>query len=239
MFCRVGGKTRLKTRIVELIPDHKIYVEPFIGGGSVFFKKKLADLNIINDLDVDIYNIYSDMSIVGDQLKDADFTADREKFYKLLNTTDLVNKKFRLYRNLYLSINSFVGDRASYNKHRETKKNSGIKYKTDKWKNLLDRENIMILNKDWKQVVTEYDSPDTFFYFDPPYENMKKYSVGSVDINHLFNVLSKIKGKWILSYKNCEKIKNLFFEYTIRLIETVHTISSKQINIEEILICNF
>ena len=32
-LCWVGGKTKLKNRIIEQIPEHKTYVEPFVGGG--------------------------------------------------------------------------------------------------------------------------------------------------------------------------------------------------------------
>ena len=38
MFGRVGGKTKLRKLIVSKFPEHKIYIEPFIGGGSIFFK---------------------------------------------------------------------------------------------------------------------------------------------------------------------------------------------------------
>ena len=54
MIGRVGGKSKLKKKIISIMPQHKVYVEPFIGGGSVFFAKEPAELNIINDKDKDI-----------------------------------------------------------------------------------------------------------------------------------------------------------------------------------------
>ena len=43
MFKRVGGKSKIKDEIIKLFPPHKLYVELFIGGGSIFFHKNLDD----------------------------------------------------------------------------------------------------------------------------------------------------------------------------------------------------
>lgn len=39
VFGRVGAKTTLVKYIIPLIPEHKIYVEPFVGGGAIYFHK--------------------------------------------------------------------------------------------------------------------------------------------------------------------------------------------------------
>lgn len=44
-----GGKQRLANIIISMMPKHKIYCEPFFGGGAVFFQKPKAGLEVIND----------------------------------------------------------------------------------------------------------------------------------------------------------------------------------------------
>ena len=53
-----GGKQQLADTIVKLIPPHRVYVEPFIGGAAVFFAKTPSECEIINDINSEIVNFY-------------------------------------------------------------------------------------------------------------------------------------------------------------------------------------
>ena len=44
-----GWKQRLAERILQMMPGHRIYCEPFFGGGAVFFAKPKSYLEVIND----------------------------------------------------------------------------------------------------------------------------------------------------------------------------------------------
>lgn len=46
-----GGKIGLAPKIVSLMPPHDVYIEPFFGSGAVFFEKRPAKHEIVNDLD--------------------------------------------------------------------------------------------------------------------------------------------------------------------------------------------
>ncbi|MBW7889255.1 MAG: DNA adenine methylase [Bacteroidetes bacterium] len=45
-----GGKQQLASKLIALFPRHACYVEPFFGGGAVFFEKPKAKVEIINDV---------------------------------------------------------------------------------------------------------------------------------------------------------------------------------------------
>ncbi len=57
-----GGKTYLASRILELMPEHVHYVEPFFGGGAVLFRKppELIEKHseVINDIYGDLVNFW-------------------------------------------------------------------------------------------------------------------------------------------------------------------------------------
>lgn len=53
-----GGKQRLTKAILAMIPPHKIYIEPFFGGGAVFFAKEPSYLEVINDINDNIITFY-------------------------------------------------------------------------------------------------------------------------------------------------------------------------------------
>jgi DNA adenine methylase len=53
-----GGKQTLSSIILGLIPEHRIYCEPFLGGAAVFFAKQPSRVEIINDTNGELINFY-------------------------------------------------------------------------------------------------------------------------------------------------------------------------------------
>jgi DNA adenine methylase len=53
-----GGKQTLSAIILGLIPEHRIYCEPFLGGAAIFFAKKPSKVEIINDTNCELINFY-------------------------------------------------------------------------------------------------------------------------------------------------------------------------------------
>lgn len=53
-----GSKWNIAAKLVELIPPHKSYVEPYFGSGAVLFSKPPSRIETINDLDSDVVNLF-------------------------------------------------------------------------------------------------------------------------------------------------------------------------------------
>ena len=53
-----GSKWNIAPQLVQLIPEHRSYVEPFFGSGAVLFNKPVSDIETINDLDHDVVNLF-------------------------------------------------------------------------------------------------------------------------------------------------------------------------------------
>ena len=214
---RVGGKSKLRDRIVSMMPSHTIYIEPFVGGGSVLFGRK-PDPNIrevVNDKDKEVASVYSDTKKIGDKL-DGWPRVDEAAFKRLLAQKKFSGPLERLRRNVILSAASFRGNRRSFmgqsgmaeEASRGGKaKGSGKDY--GKYKERL--KDVRILNQDWKSVIKKYDSPTALIYLDPPYStaaDRKDYNDNDITPAEIINFLKGVKGKFILSYdKNAEMRK--------------------------------
>ncbi len=55
-FRYAGGKFYARKLILEHIPEHSYYIEPFAGGASIFFAKSKSTKNWLNDIDDDLTN---------------------------------------------------------------------------------------------------------------------------------------------------------------------------------------
>lgn len=101
---------------------------------------------------------------------------------------------------------------------------------------------VNIENKDFENLISHQDSEDTFFYCDPPYYKAEYYEAcfNEVDHHRLKNVLSNIKGKFLLSYNDCEFIRDLYKDFHIVSVERNNFISNKSGSVyKEVLIANY
>ena len=226
---RTGGKSRLKKKIRAMIPPHTTYIEPFVGGGSVFFSAP-ADPNIkevINDKDKEVAQIYLDVKNFGDKITDIK-PPTKEEFNRLRDKKNFSSPLERLKRNLILSLYSFRSDRRNFafSKAREpvihTRGRTQKRY--DKYKERL--KNTRILNQDYKTVIKKYDNPNAFIYLDPPYSTAGEnndYNSNDVPIEEIINLLKTVKGKFILSYDNNATAKKLARDSGFKVLTVTNT----------------
>ncbi len=82
---------------------------------------------------------------------------------------------------------------------------------------------VIIENLDFEKILNKYNKENTIFYLDQPYFKTEYYykniEFNEQDHLRLKEDLSNIKGRWILSYNDCEYIRNLYKDYNIQEIE--------------------
>lgn len=213
----IGGKKALRDEILMRFPAvYSRYIEVFGGGGWILFHKPLKnDFEVYNDFNPNLANLFRCVRDHPEELiARLEFTLNsREDFKHIRNElktrTDLPDIQraayfYQLIRQSYASgLDSFGAQPHSM------------------WANfpLIRAANgrlqkVVVENKDFEQLIRQYDRPDSFFYCDPPYFATEDYyeDVGFTAADHqrLAGTLCGIEGKFLLSYNDCPEIRAIY-----------------------------
>lgn len=212
----IGGKRVLKNEIISLFPeDFERYIEVFGGAGWVLFGKQQSKFEVFNDADKSLITLYKPIKYNCDELQnEIDRIHSRELFndYKLSLNIDNLTDVQRAARYYYIIKHSFGSTKSSF---ATTVKSSRVDILSDISKRL---QTVIVENQDFERIIKTYDRENALFYCDPPYLNTEKYyshSFSYTDHKRLYNALSEIKGKFILSYNDCEFIRKMYKNYNI------------------------
>jgi DNA adenine methylase len=219
-----GGKQNMIKIILPLIPEHQTYCEPFFGGGAVFFAKQPATVEVINDTNREVVNFYrvvrNDFTALEKEIKISLHSRDLHRQANVIyNNPDMFSEIKRAWAFWLLAQQSFM---AALNNGWTYEKKTGKKSGTisNKRENFTEEyairlQNVQIECIDALRIINSRDTTRTFFYIDPPYYNaiMGHYDVYTLtDFENLLQVLSKIKGKFLLSSYRSDVLK----EYTLK-----------------------
>ncbi len=106
--------------------------------------------------------------------------------------------------------------------------------------------NVCIENMDFGKLIQEYDYEHALFYLDPPYVGTENYyktkeKFGVKEHKKLADILKNIKGKFMLSYNDCELIRELYKDCNILQTKEVryslNALRNKRVR--EILVMNY
>jgi DNA adenine methylase len=241
-----GGKTRACKILDETISKYfditqfNTLVSPFFGGGSFefYFQNKYNVKLCVNDKFVPLYNFWkqvkSDKNALCEELRKINVVT-KEKFNDYRNT--ILNSKDILTQAVqYFIINrcSFSGATLSGGFSEEASLKRYTSSSIDRIE-ALDFSNIDIYNYDFSEFINKFSNEKTLLFLDPPYYLEKKSKLygnnGDMHENFdhvaLFNILKNknevsgtigSKKHWIMTYNNCDYIKNLYKDFII--IET-------------------
>lgn len=226
---RMGGKSRLRKVIIDKIPEHICYVEPFFGAGWIYFGKEKSQVEVINDIDRELVNLFRMLKEHPgevERLLQYEFVSrDKFKSYKECNIKELTEIQ-RAVRYLYIINNSFASKGVSfgYGALREPCQKIFI----DDFQEIRDRlKNTFIENKDALDIIKRYDRSTTFFFCDPPYLDVAGYGsvFGEEEHTRLRDTLRKIQGKFLLTINDHPTIRELYKEFYIKEMSVPYSIS--------------
>jgi DNA adenine methylase len=103
---------------------------------------------------------------------------------------------------------------------------------------------VYVENLDYREFIPRFDRPETFFYLDPPYYGCENYYGDGIfcreDFQKLRDLLSAVRGKFILSINDTPEIRSLFKGFKVAKEKTIYsaTVAAKK-RVVELLISNF
>ena len=213
-----GGKQRLAKWIISHFPQHRSYIEPFCGGAAVFFAKEPVQLNVLNDTNGQVVNLYRQAKLQPDalfRLIDATPHARSEHarakdIYKGKTEAEPVEQAWATYVASRQAFGNVVcGGWAFETKPVLTSFTQRIpNHKLRLPEILAHLDKAQIDSIDALACIQRYDDQDALFYIDPPYigTNMGHYAgYTQDDFNALLDLLPTLKGTFFLShYANAE-----------------------------------
>lgn len=241
-----GGKNQLLDKLKARVPrKYGQYIEPFVGGGAMFFAIRPRS-GVIADSNPELVNVYrclaDKVEAVITHLKT--FENSEEKFYKIraLKFSDL-DKEYAAARTIYLNRTCFNG---LYRVNRQGDFNVAFgRYKNPK---ICDQEallsasdvlqNVKIMHGDYKDVLQETAKCGDFVFLDPPYLPISKHSFRGYtkeqfcredhqELSNEVKRLQQIGCHVVLTNSNHPLVRELYEQHEIEVVSTRRNISSK------------
>lgn len=220
-----GGKKDEIKHILPHIPlNYNMYLEPFIGGGAVYFHIN-PQKAVINDVHKELIDFYK--SIKDGHSGDiynfmVEHPNDEETYYKVrkYRNDDVLDNAKRFY---YLRKTCYRG-MLRYNSKGEFNIPFG-RYKTCNYEDILNTgyENLLkrtdIFNESFEFVFDNYNSSDNFMFLDPPYDSeFTDYgycSFGKDEHHKLAKCFKETRIKCLMVIGKTDFIADLYKDYIV------------------------
>lgn len=210
-----GSKWGLANELVRYIPKHHTYVEPFFGSGAVFFKKPPSPIEMINDLDNDVTNLFRCVRDDPDRLAaSVAATPFSRSEYDDAFMVDAAGDSFARARRFLIRSWQGHGFRTSHKvgwkndvQGRERMYALWNWYRLPEWiMEIMERlRTVQIDNRPAVELIRRFNFSNVFMYVDPPYimstrsGKNYKYEMDDSDHEELLEILKKSKAKIMLS----------------------------------------
>jgi len=241
-----GGKTQLLEHLFSKIPaSYGKYIEPFFGGGALFFALQ-PEQSIIADANSELINLYQSLAEYPEEIIKIlqKFSNDEETYYKIRKQDwKVLSPNEAAARTIYLN-------RTCYNGLYRVNRKGEFNVPFGRYKNprICDAENIRLASKvlkktqifcgDYKAILSQHASEGDFVYLDPPYLPISKYSdfkrytkeqfyeEDHIELSIEVRRLHKLGCHVILSNSNHPLIHDLYNGFQIEVVKTKRNINS-------------
>lgn len=206
-----GGKQNLVSTILPLIPDHVTYVEPFVGGGAIFWAKQKSETEIINDYNRELINFYECVQndfvaleqMVRISLHSRSLHGDATVIYNNPHMFDRLKRAWAVWVLAAQSFSSMLDGTFGYDRVKGTTSKKITNKREDFTIDLAIRmQNVQLECTDALRVINSRDHKGAFHYCDPPYFNSDCGHYDGYtkdDFENLLKTLQRVEGKFLMS----------------------------------------
>jgi DNA adenine methylase len=210
-----GGKTTYCQEVIQRMPDHRRYVEPFGGSAAVLLNKPQSYIEVFNDLDDDVVHFFR---VLRERREELEAWLQRtpfsrsvyedwvSEFYGGHRPNDDVERAGRWFYLRYTQFNGSLDRRNGFKTGGKRNEARSFRGSIQDLETVAARfAEVTIECQPYYDVLDRYDNPDTLFYLDPPYyetdSDRDHYRVGG-DFDHarFVDELRDRDGDWIVSY---------------------------------------
>lgn len=242
----MGGKRRLAKTLLSRFPEHSCYVEVFAGGAALYFMREPADVEVVNDINGDLVNLYRVLQHhLEEVVRQFKWVLTSRQAYRWMKDTrpETLTDIQRAARFYYLQQNGFGG--------KVTSRTFGTATTTPPGLNLMRiEENLsaahlrlsetFVEQLDWRECMRRYDRPHTLFYLDPPYLDTAGYGVDFPlsAYEEMAALLRTLKGKAIISLNDHPEIRRIFAGFPMEAVPIKYTVggNGKSVARQELII---
>jgi len=228
-----SGKQSLVKDIIARMSEHTCYVEPFGGMCSVLINKPKSKVEVYNDINSDVVNMLICVRDYPLDLISRLFMMPYsrwlyERMLGILDEPFSIPDVQRAADWFYLNESTISG--LSDNRSTSGSWGHGVNRSIPSVirnrlnmllivsKRLLD---VQIEHKSYEYVFEHYDSPETFFYVDPPYyetDDAMGIHFSPKQHEELRDRLDQLQSKWLLTINDHPKVLELYEKYRIERV---------------------
>ena len=241
-FGYFGSKNRIALEICKNLPPHNCWVDAFCGSGAVTLAKPPASIEVINDIDGEIVNLFRQLRTNSRKLKEQVFLTPYAELELIMareyeeGVSDLERARQFLVKSM-MAINGSFGNSKGGFSYSDSYSRNNKEARVNRWNNLPDRleevvsrlKNVRIEQKDARKLVKRFQNrPATLIYLDPPYlaKRVNGYENEGNNYDFHFDLLESIKDSkamiFISGYQN-KLYSELLTEDTGWVIKEIET----------------
>ncbi len=214
----IGGKGRLIDWIMPRMPVHTCYVEAFCGAAAMFFAKPPSEVEVINDINDELINMYRVIQIHPEEFaRQFKYVLSSRRWYEWEQCKDPktltdIQRAARFYYLQKLAFGGKVEGQCFGTATTSPPPINLIGLEQDVTRTHLRLDRTWVEGLSWEEVIKKYDRPHTLCYLDPPYWKTEGYGVEWTFDNYvrMAELAKSIDGMMIISTNDIPEMREVF-----------------------------